>query len=83
MVLLILVYKTKMAIESVTNAFKKYNESWSKNLVIMSEKNFNDAFSSCFLSTQLFICLYQTLRSLRREVIVKKWELLLQNQLTL
>ena len=40
----------------------------------MSDKEFNerDAFSNCFPSAKLLICLYHTLRSLRREVTCEK-----------
>ena len=40
----------------------------------MSDKEFNerDAFSNCFPSAKLLICLYQTLRPLRRKVTCEK-----------
>ena len=72
--LIILADNTKPVIESVVNIFKKYNHSWEKTVVIMSVKVFNerDAFSNCFPSAKLLICLYHTLRSLRREVTCEK-----------
>lgn len=68
---------TKPVIESVVNIFKKYTPSWEERAVIMSDKDLNerDVFSNYFPSAKLLICLYYTLRSLRREVTWKKWVL--------
>ena len=65
---------TKLAIDLVVNIFKKYDYSWEKTVVIMSDKDFNerDTFFNCSPSVKLLICLYHTLRLLRREVTCKK-----------
>ena len=73
--LIILVDDAKPVIESVDNIFKKYNHLWGKKTaVIMSDKDFNkrDAFSNCFSSAKLLLCLYHTLRSLRGETTCEK-----------
>ena len=72
-VLFILTDETKIVIESI-HAFKKYNESWPKTHPVISDKGFNErnAFSSCFSSAQLLICVYHTFRSSRPEMFRKK-----------
>ena len=71
--LFILTDETKIVIESI-HAFKKYNESWPKTHPVISDKGFNErnAFSSCFSSAQLLICVYHTFRSSRPEMFRKK-----------
>ena len=66
--------ETKDVIQATVEIFKKHNPSWSQTKVIMSDKDFTerDAFTSCFPGASLNICLYHTLRSLRREVTCEK-----------
>ena len=55
-------------------SFKRHNEAWTKTNLIMAHKDFTErqAFSKCFPSASLLICLYHTLRTFRREITVEK-----------
>lgn len=65
--------ETKPINESAVEAFKKYNKAWRKVEVVMSDKDFTERDASkCFPDAQLPICLYHTMRYMRREVTCEK-----------
>ena len=72
--LLLVEEESKEVINSAVNKFKEKNEAWSKTKVIMSDKDFieRESFSACFLEAELLICLYDALRSFRREITYEK-----------
>lgn len=53
---------------------KTFCPSWLNACVVMSDKDFTerDAFTKCFPQASLNICLYDTLRSFRREITCDK-----------
>ena len=64
--------------------FKKHNHypQWSSTKVMISDKDFNDRaiFKKEFPDAALHLCLFHRLRSFKREITTKKWELDLENK---
>lgn len=70
--------ETEEAILKMAQAFKSHNANWSQTTVIISDKDFVEraVFQREFPEARLMICLFHTLRSLRREVTCDKLGLL-------
>ena len=51
-------------------SFKSHNSNWSQTKVIISDKDFTErmVFKKEFPDASLIICLFHTLRTLKREV---------------
>ena len=56
------------------NTFKQHNEAWNKIRVIMADKDISerDIIKSSIPDAAVLICLFHTLRSLRREITCEK-----------
>ncbi len=72
------VLETEKAITKMVQVFKTHNPNWSLTKVVMSDKDFTEraVFKKEFPSASLLICLFHTLRSLKREVSCEKLGLL-------
>lgn len=70
--------ETKEAISKMVQAFKSHNPHWSETTVVISDKDFTErsVFEKEFPDASLIICLFHTLRSMRREVTCDKLGLL-------
>ena len=66
--------ETESTISKMVDLFKKYNSSWERVRVIMTDKDVTErsVFSAQIPSARLVICLFHTLRSFRREVTLEK-----------
>ncbi len=70
--------ETQEAITKMVQVFKSHNPNWSQTNVIISDKDFTEraVFQKEFPTASLIICLFHTLRSLKREVTCEKLGLL-------
>lgn len=66
--------ETEEAISKMVQAFKDQNPAWPATKVVMSDKDFVEraVFQKEFPNASLHICLFHTLRSLKREVTCDK-----------
>ena len=67
-------FEDKETITELVQEFKKHNSKWSSTECIMSDKDMTErqVLSEQFPQTKLLICLFHTLRSMRREVSAEK-----------
>ena len=67
-------FEDKETITELVQEFKKHNSSWSLTQCIMSDKDMTErnVLSEQFLQSKLLICLFHTLRTMRREVSTEK-----------
>ena len=72
----ILVAENAQSIAWMMNTFKQHNEAWNKICVIMADKDISerDIIKSSIPDAAVLICLFHTLRSLRRELTCEKWK---------
>ena len=70
----ILVTENAQSIAWMMNTFKQHNEAWKKIRVIMADKDISerDVIKSSIPDAAVLICLFHTLRSLRRELTCEK-----------
>ena len=70
--------ETAGSIQKMVSSFKLYNSDWNLTKVVMSDKDFTErtVFLIEFPQASLLICLFHTLRSMRREVTCEKLGLL-------
>ena len=70
----ILVTENAQSIAWMMNTFKQHNEVWKKIRVIMANKDISerDVIKSSIPDAAVLICLFHTLRSLRRELTCEK-----------
>ena len=70
--------ETEEAITKMVQVFKTNNPKWSQTRVVVSDKDFTErtVFKKEFPSASLLICLFHTLRTLKREVSCEKLGLL-------
>lgn len=70
--------ETEEAISKMVRTFKSHNSHWSETTVVISDKDFTErsVFEKEFPDASLIICLFHTLRSMRREVTCEKLGLL-------
>ena len=70
----ILVAENAQSIAWMMNTFKLHNEAWNKIRVIMADKDISerDIIKSSIPDAAVLICLFHTLRSLRRELTCEK-----------
>ena len=70
----ILVSENAHSIGWMINAFKKHNADWERIRVIMADKDIceRDVIKSSIPNAVVLICLFHTLRSLRREITCEK-----------
>ena len=70
--------ETEEAITKMVQVFKTNNPKWSQTRVVVSDKDFTErtVFKKEFPSACLLICLFHTLRTLKREVSCEKLGLL-------
>ena len=56
------------------NSFKEHNDEWEKIRVVMADKDIGerDVIKLCVPNATVLICLFHTLRSLRREITCEK-----------
>ena len=68
------VSETEEAITKMLKAFKAQNPNWPSTNVVMTDKDFTEraVFQKEFPSASLLICLFHTLRSMKREVMCEK-----------
>ena len=66
--------ETEEAISKMVQAFKSHNTQWSETVVVISDKDFTErvVFQREFPDASLNICLFHTMRSMRREVSCNK-----------
>ena len=66
--------ETHEAITAMVQAFKLHNPNWSHTKVVISDKDFTErsVFEAEFPGASLIICLFHTLRSMKREVTCEK-----------
>ena len=66
--------ETAGAIQKMVSSFKSHNSDWNLTKVVMSDKDFTErtVFLTEFPRASLLICLFHTLRSMRREVTCEK-----------
>ena len=66
--------ETANAIRKMFSSFKSHNSKWNLTKVVMSDKDFIEraVFSTEFPQATLLICLFHTLRSMKREVTCDK-----------
>ena len=66
--------ETEEAIGDMIRAFKEHNPNWSSTKVVMTDKDFVERAVFCkeFPAASLLICLFHTLRSMKREVTTEK-----------
>ena len=67
-------FEDKETITELVQEFKKHNSSWSLTQCIMSDKDMTErnVLSEQFPQSKLLICLFHTLRTMRREVSTEK-----------
>ena len=67
-------FEDKETITELVQEFKKHNSSWSSTQSIMSDKDMTErnVLSKEFPQSKLLICLFHTLRTMRREVSTEK-----------
>ena len=67
-------FEDKETITELVQEFKKHNSRWSSTECIMSDKDMTErnVLSEQFPQSKLLICLFHTLRSMRREVSTEK-----------
>ena len=72
--LFLTVNETTDAIQKMVQAFKSENPKWVHTKVVMSDKDFVEraVFKSEFPNASLLLCLFHTLRSMKREVSCEK-----------
>jgi len=70
----ILVTEDAQSITWMMNTFKQHNEAWKKIRVIMADKDISerDIIKGSIPDAAVLICLFHTLRSLRREISCEK-----------
>ena len=70
--------ETEEAISKMVQAFKSHNTQWLETVVVISDKDFTEraVFQNEFPDASLLICLFHSLRSMRREVTCDKLGLL-------
>ena len=70
--------ETEEAISKMIQAFKSHNTQWSETVVVIYDKAFTErvVFQREFPDASLNICLFHTMRSMRREVSCNKLGLL-------
>ena len=58
----------------MVKTFKKHNPQWSSTKVMISDKDFNERaiFKKEFLDATLHLCLFDTLRSFKKEITTEK-----------
>ena len=68
------VFETEDAITKMVETFKSHNCNWIQTKVVISDKDFTErmVFKKEFPAASLIICLFHTLRTLRREVTCDK-----------
>ena len=68
------VSETEDAITKMLQAFKTHNPDWPSTNVVMTDKDFTEraVFRKEFPSASLLICLFHTMRSMKREVTCEK-----------
>ena len=66
--------ETEDAITRMVSTFKSFNPSWEKTKGVLSDKDFTKrtVFEKEFPSASLIICLFQTMRSFKREISCEK-----------
>ena len=66
--------ETAGSIQKMVSSFKLHNSDWNLTKVVMSDKDFTErtVFLIEFPQASLLICLFHTLRSMRREVTCEK-----------
>mgnify|MGYP003472603571 CR=1 FL=1 len=67
-------FEDKETITELVQEFKKHNSRWSTTECIMSDKDMTErhVLSEQFPQSKLLICLFHTLRSMKREVSTEK-----------
>jgi len=62
------------AIQKIVSSFKSHNSKWNLTKAVMSDKDFTEraVFSTEFPQASLLLCLFHTLRSMKREVTCEK-----------
>ena len=70
----LLVQEVATSMSWMVRAFKQYNQEWQKSHVIMADKDIGewDVLKCCFPNASVLICLFHTLRTIRREVTCDK-----------
>lgn len=70
----LLLEETEDSLSKMMSIFKKYNSAWKSVRVVMSDKDMTErhVLAECFPDASLVICLFHTLRSFRREILVDK-----------
>ena len=76
--------ETDSTISKMVDLFKKYNSSWERVRVIMTDKDVTErsVFSAQIPSARLVICLFHTLGSFRREVTLEKMGITSDNEIS-
>ena len=62
------------ALSKMMDIFKKHNSAWKSVRILMSDKDMTErhVLAESFPDASLLICLFHTLRSFRREILVEK-----------
>ena len=70
----LLVTEDATSMKWMVNTFKKCNMKWEKIRVVMADKDIGerDVLKQCLPNSSILICLFHTLRSLRREITCQK-----------
>ena len=70
----VLVTENALCVAWMMNTFKQHNEAWKKIRVIMADKDISEReiIKSSIPDAAILICLFHTLRSLRREITCEK-----------
>ena len=70
----LLVQEDATSMTWMVDAFKQHNQEWQKIRVIMADKDIGerDVLKRCFPNASVLICLFHTLRTIRREVTCDK-----------
>ena len=68
-------FEDKETITELVQEFKKHNSNWSLTQGIMSDKDMTEriVLSEQFPQSKLLICLFHTLRTMRRDIRRKAW----------
>ena len=70
----LLLEETEASLSKMLEIFKKYNSAWSSVRVVMSDKDMTErqVLKASFPDADTLICLFHTLKSFRREILVEK-----------
>ena len=68
------ILETREAVTAMVQAFKLHNPNWSLTKVVISDKDFTKqaVFQAEFPGASLVVCLFHTLRIMKREVTCEK-----------